>query len=220
MKNSKLTIKVVNYIINQIANEHWLPGMRVMEKEIANSTGASRSTIRYAISTLIGQGILDSTSHGVIVPNLDDKDLRDLFEFRTIIEVAAVGLVCDRASDNQLKKITSCVAKMEKALEIGALIDFMKSDEEFHQQLADASGNERIIQIMPVFRLQTVKYRSRHMLLAGSPSSRLKEEHKLISKMLLARTKSKAMEAMDSHLKKTSEAILAIIKDETRNLTP
>jgi DNA-binding GntR family transcriptional regulator len=219
MKNSKLTIKVVNYIINQIANEHWLPGMRVMEKEIANSTGASRSTIRYAISTLIGQGILDSTSHGVIVPNLDDKALRDLFEFRTIIEVAAVGLVCDRASDNQLKKITSCVAKMEKALEIGALIDFMKSDEEFHQQLADASGNERIIQIMPVFRLQTVKYRSRHMLLAGSPSSRLKE-HKLISKMLLARTKSKAMEAMDSHLKKTSEAILAIIKDETRNLTP
>jgi DNA-binding GntR family transcriptional regulator len=219
MKNSKLTIKVVNYIINQIANEHWLPGMRVMEKEIAISTGASRSTIRYAISTLIGQGILDSTSHGVIVPNLDDKALRDLFEFRTIIEVAAVGLVCDRASDNQLKKITSCVAKMEKALEIGALIDFMKSDEEFHQQLADASGNERIIQIMPVFRLQTVKYRSRHMLLAGSPSSRLKE-HKLISKMLLARTKSKAMEAMDSHLKKTSEAILAIIKDETRNLTP
>jgi DNA-binding FadR family transcriptional regulator len=108
---------------------------------------------------------------------------------------------------------------MENALKIGALIDFMKSDEAFHQLLANASGNERIIQIMPVFRLQTVKYRSRHMLLAGSPSSRLKE-HKLISKMLLARTKSKAMEAMDSHLKKTSEAILAIIKDETRNLTP
>jgi DNA-binding GntR family transcriptional regulator len=218
MKNSKLTIKVINYIINQIANEHWLPGMRVIEKEIANSTGASRSTIRYAISTLVGQGILDSTSHGVIVPNLDDKALRDLFEFRTIIEVAAVGLVCDRASDGQLKKIASCVAKMEKALEISALIDFMKSDEEFHQVLAEASGNERIIQIMPVFRLQTVKYRSRHILLAGSPSSRLKE-HKLISKMLLARSKSKAMDAMANHLKKTSEAILTIIKDDTRNLT-
>jgi DNA-binding GntR family transcriptional regulator len=218
MKNSKLTIKVVNSIIKQIANEHWLPGMRVIEKDIANSTGASRSTIRYAISTLIGQGILDSTSHGVIVPNLDDKALRDLFEFRTIIEVAAVGLVCDRASDDQLKKIAACVAKMENALKIGALIDFMKSDEAFHQLLADASGNERIIQIMPVFRLQTVKYRSRHMLLAGSPSSRLKE-HKLISKMLLARTKSKAMEAMASHLEKTSEAILSIIKDDSRNLT-
>lgn len=219
MKNSKLTIKVINYIINQIANEHWPPGMRVIEKEIADSTGASRSTIRYAISALVGQGILDSTSHGVIVPNLNDKALRDLFEFRTIIEVAAVGLVCDRATDGQLKKIASCVVKMEKALEIGALIDFMKSDEEFHQVLADASGNERIIQIMPVFRLQTVKYRSRHMLLAGNPSSRLKE-HKLISKMLLDRNKSKAMEAMENHLKKTSEAILSIINNDTRNITP
>ena len=219
MKNLKLTIKVVNYIINQIANEHLPPGMRVIEKEIADSTGASRSTIRYAISTLIGQGILDSTSHGVIVPKLDNKALRDLFEFRTIIEVAAVGFVCDRASDGQLKKIASCVAKMEKSLEIGALIDFMKSDEEFHQLLAEASGNERIIQVMPVFRLQTVKYRSRHMLIAGSPLSRLKE-HKLISKMLLSRNKSKAMEAMANHLKKTSEAILSTINNDARNLTP
>jgi DNA-binding GntR family transcriptional regulator len=214
-----MTIKVVNYIINQIANEHLPPGMRVIEKEIADSTGASRSTIRYAISTLIGQGILDSTSHGVIVPKLDNKALRDLFEFRTIIEVAAVGLVCDRASDGQLKKIASCVAKMEKSLEIGALIDFMKSDEEFHQLLAEASGNERIIQVMPVFRLQTVKYRSRHMLVAGSPLSRLKE-HKLIFKMLLSRNKSKAMEAMANHLKKTSEAILSTIHNDARSLTP
>jgi DNA-binding GntR family transcriptional regulator len=57
------------------------------------------------------------------------------------------------------------------------------------------------------------------MLLAGSPSSRLKE-HKLISKMLLARTKSKAMEAMANHLNKTSEAILSIINNDTRNITP
>ena len=218
MKNLKVTIKVVNYIINQVANEHWTAGMRVIEKEIADATGASRSTIRYAISTLIGQGILESTSHGVIVPNLDNKALRDLFEFRTIIEVAAVGLVCDRASDDQLKKIAACVEKMEKSLEIGALIDFMKSDEEFHQLLAKASGNERIIQVMPVFRLQTVKYRSRHMLIAGSPLSRLKE-HKLISKMLLSRNKPKAMEAMESHLRKTSEAILSTINNDARNVT-
>ena len=218
MKNLKVTIKVVNYIINQVANEHWPPGMRVIEKEIADSTGASRSTIRYAISTLIGQGILESTSHGVIVPNLDNKALRDLFEFRTIIEVAAVGLVCDRASDDQLKKIALCVEKMEKSLEIGALIDFMKSDEDFHQLLAKASGNERIIQVMPVFRLQTVKYRSRHMLIAGSPLSRLKE-HKLISKMLLSRNKPKAMEAMESHLRKTSEAILSTVNNDARNVT-
>lgn len=219
MKNSKTTIKVVHFIINQIANEHWPPGMRITEKEINSSTGASRSTIRYAISTLIGQGILDSTTHGVIVPKLDDKALHDLFEFRTIIEVAAVGLVCERATDSQLKKIDSCIAKMQKALKAGALLDFMKADEEFHQLLAEASGNERIIQITPVFRLQTVKYRSRHMLVAGSPLSRLKE-HILISKMLLARNKSKAMEAMANHLKKTSEAILSTINNDARNLTP
>ena len=169
MKNSKTTIKVVHFIINQIANEHWPPGMRITEKEINSSTGASRSTIRYAISTLIGQGILDSTTHGVIVPKLDDKALHDLFEFRTIIEVAAVGLVCERATDSQLKKIDSCIAKMQKALKAGALLDFMKADEEFHQLLAEASGNERIIQITPVFRLQTVKYRSRHMLSCRQP---------------------------------------------------
>jgi len=213
MKNSKTTIKVVHFIINQIANEHWPPGMRITEKEINSSTGASRSTIRYAISTLIGQGILDSTTHGVIVPKLDDKALHDLFEFRTIIEVAAVGLVCERATDSQLKKIDSCIAKMQKALKAGALLDFMKADEEFHQLLAEASGNERIIQITPVFRLQTVKFRSRHLLIAGGPATRLKE-HKLISKMLLARNKSKAMEAMENHLKKTSEAFFHIINKE------
>ena len=55
MKNSKMTIKVVNYIINQIANEHLPPGMRVIEKEIADSTGASRSTIRYMLLVHEGQ---------------------------------------------------------------------------------------------------------------------------------------------------------------------
>lgn len=196
--------KVVNYVIKQIATEQWPHGIRVGESELANATGASRSTVRSAISFLIGQGLLAARPKGAIVPRLEEKELLDLFEFRRVIEVAATRLACARASRGELQQLVKIVDKMDQAIQDGALLDYSEADSEFHQRIAEISGNSRFSNLLPILRLQTIRYRYKSLLLGGESRASL-AEHKAIAEKLLERDEAGAGQAMDVHLVNTSK---------------
>jgi DNA-binding GntR family transcriptional regulator len=203
-KRAKLINKVVSYVIHQIATEQWPPGMRVGESELVTATMASRSTVRSAISFLIGQGLLAAQPKGAIVPRLEEKELLDLFELRKVIEVAAVKLACAKASQRQIRELMGLVDKMDQSIKDGALLAYSEADREFHQRIAQLSGNSRFENLLPILRLQTIRYRYKSLLLAGESIASL-AEHKAIVERLIERDEPGAAQAMELHLVNTSK---------------
>ena len=88
---STIKDQVYEVIKENILNEHFKPGQRIQELEIAKQLQVSRSPVRSAINELIGEGLLESIPNkSVRVRKLSQKEIVDTFEFRLIIEKYAV----------------------------------------------------------------------------------------------------------------------------------
>ncbi|MGZ6708912.1 MAG: FadR/GntR family transcriptional regulator [Solirubrobacteraceae bacterium] len=136
------------------------PGTRLpSERELSEQLGISRSTLRQAITTLVQSGHLTSVrgrGGGTFVvqePPLAETspggplraDWREVLDLRLAIEVGAVTLAAERATQEDLALMHECVARMDSAVDFD---DYRRADIRFHIALAQASGVARITALM------------------------------------------------------------------------
>jgi GntR family transcriptional regulator, galactonate operon transcriptional repressor len=128
------------------------------EAALVSAYGVSRTTIREAIRTLAGKGLIEARPRvGTRVLPRDrwsmlDPDvlawmftgtlsivaMRHLHEIRCIIEPAAAALAAERATDEALERIALCCERMEAARNVDS---FSTADLEFHTAILEAAAN-------------------------------------------------------------------------------
>src|SRR5580698_7651603 len=90
----------------------FLPGERLNEAILAKELGVSRTPLREALNRLTTEGFLVfSANHGFFRKSLDVKEVFDLYEFRMQLEISAVKLAVDRATDDQLLDLEKFVTE-------------------------------------------------------------------------------------------------------------
>ena len=123
----------------------FLPGERLNEAILAKELGVSRTPLREALNRLMAEGFLTfSVNHGFFRKSLDVKEIFDLYELRQQLEMAAVRLAVQRATDEQLldlERFSKISAKenVERALE-----QVIALDEEFHNRIVTLTGNNEM----------------------------------------------------------------------------
>ncbi|WP_419695636.1 GntR family transcriptional regulator [Mesorhizobium muleiense] len=114
------------------------PGEVISERALQGSYGASRTPIRQALMQLIREGLIVRTTRGYAVAPFDLKELDESFEYRELIEDAAVRLACVRAQAGDLDAIQETIDRgltdftPESWFEIGL---------DVHVRLAELSKN-------------------------------------------------------------------------------
>lgn len=119
-----------------------LPGDRFTETEVAERIGVSRTPVREALFRLAREGYLQVNSrNGWSVRPFDFKAFEDLYDLRVILEEAAVRKLCEmeEAPDLAPLKAVWLVPVAERSDDAQAV---WKLDEDFHQALVRATGNE------------------------------------------------------------------------------
>ena len=82
------------------------PGERLMEIQLANQLGVSRTPIREAIRKLELEGlVIMIPRRGAEVARITEKDLKDVLEVRTSLEELAISLACERISDASVEAL-------------------------------------------------------------------------------------------------------------------
>ena len=80
------------------------PGERLMEVQLANRLGVSRTPIREAIRKLELEGLVVMIPRkGAEVAKISEKNLQDVLELRCALEELAIELACERISEDMLK---------------------------------------------------------------------------------------------------------------------
>jgi DNA-binding GntR family transcriptional regulator len=125
------------------------PGERLNEVAIADSIGISRGPLREAIKRLSGQGYLTMETHrGAFVKAYEPQEIVDLYELRSALELYAVRLVVERASDQQLDELAARLAeesdRIRRHESDAPSSEPYASELDFHQQLMALSGNQAI----------------------------------------------------------------------------
>ena len=153
------------------------PGERLMEIALANRLGVSRTPIREAIRKLELEGLVVMIPRrGAQVASITKKDLQDVLEVRSSLEVLATELACERINAEQLDALKGALNRFEEVLGSGDVSVIARADVDFHDVIFSSTGNARLVTLdrrveqMYRYRLEYLKDFSSH--------ARLLEEHR------------------------------------------
>ncbi len=128
------------------------PGESLAEAQLATQFGVSRASVRQAKFQLAQEGLLEFDSRGTaIVRTLTEADVREIVEFRELLDSAAIRLACSRLTDVAVAKLARCIDRIETAPN---LLQLTLLDITFHEEIVRAAENSRLLAAWQLLRPQ------------------------------------------------------------------
>ncbi len=184
------------------------PGERLMEVQLAEKMGVSRTPVREAIRKLELEGFVNMVPRkGAHVARLSVKDIMDVLEVRASLDGLATALAAERITDEELKELKHVQSQFENYVEKDNLQCIIKKDVEFHDIIYHASKNDKLIQIVNNLREQVYRFRVIYLKDFSSTKEVIKE-HMEIFDALIEKDSKAAGEAAKSHIKNQEMMIL------------
>lgn len=160
------------------------PGQRLMEVQLAEQLGVSRTPVREAIRKLELEGLVVMLPRkGAYVANMSLKDILDVLEIRASLEGLAASLAAERISDEDIKKLETIASEFEESAKNLDVEELLKKDVEFHECIFKATNNKRLHQLITTLWEQVYRFRVTYVSYDDS-SLNLAKEHKLILKAI------------------------------------
>ena len=140
---------VFNTLRQAILRGELKPGERLMEIQLANKLGVSRTPIREAIRKLELEGlVLMIPRKGAEVAEITEKNLRDVLEVRCALEELAVQLACDRIDEEGVRELRAAAEHFRDVLDSDDITKIAEADVAFHDVIFTATDNRRLIQLL------------------------------------------------------------------------
>ncbi len=203
---------VFNTLRQAILRGELKPGERLMEIQLANKLGVSRTPVREAIRKLELEGlVLMIPRKGAEVAEITEKSLKDVLEVRKALEELAVQLACDRITKEELAELAQAGEDFKKVLKSKDITEIAEADVRFHDIIYMATDNQKLISLLNNFREQMYRYRVEY-LKKEEVHKQLIAEHDAIVEHVSNRNKEKAMEVVCQHIDNQVDAVVTSIR--------
>lgn len=205
---------VFNTLRQAILKGELEPGERLMEIQLAERLGVSRTPIREAIRKLELEGlVLMIPRKGAEVAKISEKSLRDVLEVRRSLEELAIELAIARMTEEDIQELQRAQEAFGVAVRQGDAMTIAESDEHFHDIIYNGTGNTRLVQILNNLREQMYRYRLEYIKDADKRQILL-VEHDLIFKAIRDRHVAEAKAAAREHIDNQEITVSKNIKEK------
>lgn len=203
---------VFNTLRQAILTGELKPGERLMEIHLANRLGVSRTPIREAIRKLELEGLVTMIPRrGAEVAQITEKSMSDVLEVRRAMDALCAELACERITEEELAQLKDACVHFERVTATRDVKQIAKADVQLHDIILQATGNNRLIQLVNNLSEQMYRYRFEYIK-DFSQHQRLVEEHRIIYDSLVSRDKERASEAAKVHIDNQRKAIIHQIR--------
>lgn len=199
---------VFNTLREEILKGELRPGERLMEIHLAKKLGVSRTPIREAIRKLELEGLVAMIPRrGAQVAQITEKNLRDVLEVRKALDALAVELACERRTEEQVRNLRKACDVFAEVTRTQDAVRIAQADVELHDSIIQASGNERLVQMVNNLSQQMYRYRLEYIK-DVSQHKRLIEEHELIYDCILRQDQAAGAKAISTHIYNQEQSIM------------
>lgn len=187
------------------------PGERLMEIHLAQKLGVSRTPVREAIRKLELEGlVLMIPRKGAVVAEITVSDLEDVLEVRMALEELAVKNACRKITEEQLAQVRRLSEEFRRTVSGSDVTACAQADMAFHDAIYEATGNNRLMQILNNLREQMYRYRMEYLKDRDSHHF-LVQEHEEIVRGLEERDEERALRATASHIDRQRNHIVHLV---------
>ena len=199
---------VFNTLRQAILRGELKPGERLMEIQLANKLGVSRTPIREAIRKLELEGlVLMIPRKGAEVADITEKSLRDVLEVRKALEELAVQLACEKITQEELEELEKAGENFKKVLNRSKdITEVAEADVRFHDVIYMATDNQKLIHLLNKLREQMYRYRVEY-LKNPDVHEQLTQEHEEIVYHIKRREKVEATAVTCQHIDNQVSAV-------------
>ena len=189
------------------------PGERLMEVQLAEELGISRTPVREAIRKLEQEGyVIMLPRRGTYVSDVSVKDVKEIFEIRSALESLAAELVTLRIEPDELDKLRTLLTEIEGQIERKDSMDkIVATDVKFHGLLYQVSRNERLVAIISNLKEQLARFRTLSMSYPGRLQETL-QEHRAMVEAIAAGDVDAARDAAERHMEQAEETLLKAMR--------
>lgn len=206
---------VFNTLRKAILTGELKPGERLMEIHLAKQLGVSRTPIREAIRKLELEGlVIMIPRRGAEVAQITEKSLKDVLEVRRALDALCVELACDRITKEEKIKLKAACDAFEEAVQTGDATTIAEADVKLHDIIVEATGNQRLIQLINNLSEQMYRYRFEYIK-EEDQHNNLVEEHRMIYNSIINNDKENAAKAAKLHIDNQEKSIIRQIRMES-----
>ena len=144
----KAAERAYTWVRDGILNGRQSAGSRLMEQDLAQAVGVSRTPIREALRRLHAEGLVHfEPNHGAIVASFESHDAEEIFELRALLEPLGAERAAIRATTKQLEELR-LLAEQQMQESINRRGAYLKRigelNDRFHRLIHDASNSRRL----------------------------------------------------------------------------
>lgn len=194
-------------ILEAIDGGVYRPGDRLVEAELAERFGVSRTPVREALQRLETQSMLARDGRSLIVASLDHNELAELYAVRAELEGLAARLAAKHASAEEVRVLQDMVA--EDRSHVGDPQALSRANRRFHRQIHLASHNRYLVQQLELVHRSMALLATTSLAAAGRGAAAL-DEHAAIVRAIAAGDAEGAQAALRSHISKAFETRLKL----------
>ena len=156
------------------------PGHRLRSDALANDLDVSRTPVREALRKLETEGLVVASRHGVMVRQLSEQDLTDIFYMREALEGMAARLAAENATRAEVDELKALFEDMETLAAHGDISELRELTGEFHMLIWRASHSARLTQALQGLLDHARQAQSSTLYMPGRPADALKEHRSLL----------------------------------------
>ncbi|MCM4076414.1 GntR family transcriptional regulator [Paractinoplanes hotanensis] len=135
--------QVTDNLRQAILDRRLAPGQRLIERELVEMTGVSRTSVREALRELAAEGLVTAIPNkGTVVASVSAEEARQIYQVREALEALAGRLFVQNASPSHLKALRRALEKVERAADKGQPI--LAAKDAFYDVLFEGGGNDAL----------------------------------------------------------------------------
>ncbi|MBM2321354.1 MULTISPECIES: GntR family transcriptional regulator [Marivita] len=173
------------------------PGDRLVESDLAERFGMSRTPIREALQRLETQSLLTRDGRSLIVASLDHNQMAELYVVRTELEGLAARLAARHATEEEVQVLQDMVHDDRALLDDPSAL--ARANRRFHKQIHLASHNRFLVQQLDLVHRSMALMATTSLAAQGRGEIAL-AEHQAIVDAVTQRNEDAAYKALRDHI--------------------
>jgi DNA-binding GntR family transcriptional regulator len=196
----KMTDWVCDELREAIVNLRLRPGEPLREAALAEKLGVSKTPLREAFARLEQEGLVETTSFkGAVVTGYSERDLKEIYELRALLEGAAARSAAEHANDATLRALRDVLDRSRALRDAGDLVGLAELLGRFDVIVYSQVTNDRIGALIDNLRAHLTRIGKLTEDIPGRVEASV-EEHAAIVDAILARNPDEADRLMRVHI--------------------
>jgi len=192
-----------------IISRRFEPGQRLIERELCDLTGASRTPVREALRQLESEGLVTMVpNRGPVVAEVTSEQAAEIYDVRAALEALAARRFAERATDEQIDALHEAVVEYERAVAEDGLRNLLEVKDRFYAILFEGARNRMIGSMLEPLHTRISYLRAASLSYPGRPAQTASELRPIVA-AIRRRDADAAADLARDHVRTAAELALS-----------